>query len=101
MESTQLNAIGVAIIVTVTEDDVVVVVSSAAVKQLLFRKPNGARVTVDATFSVDGVDGKIQYTTEADFLNIAGVWSVQAYVLLGSGFNGRSDVSYFEVRKNL
>lgn len=101
MESVQQNAIGVAIIATVKEDGVVVNIAAVSTKQLVFKKPNGITITKTASFVTDGTDGQLQYITEADFLDASGLWRVQGYVLFPAGFNGRSDITTFQVRDNL
>lgn len=103
MEQVQKNAIGVAIIATIQEDGALVNVSTVTTKQLIFRKPDlvGTLVTKTASFTTNGSDGKIQYLTEANFLDTPGVWKYQGYVVFPGGFDGRSDVQSFEVKDNL
>lgn len=101
MASVQLNAVGVAIIGTVKEDGVAVDVSSAFVRQLILKKPDGSVITRVASLSSGGTDGRIQYVTASGDLNLAGQWSVQAYLQFISGFDGRSSIEYFTVIPNL
>lgn len=101
MEKTQENAIGVAIVATIKEDGIVVPIDAATTRQLIFRKPSGSTITKDGSFVTDGTDGKIQYTTEAGFLDQSGAWDVQGYVVFPGGFDGRSDTVRFYVNRNL
>jgi hypothetical protein len=103
MEQVQKNAIGVAVIGTITEDGLFQNVATVSTKTLVFRKPDVACTVVSktATFVTDGTDGKIQYITEALFLDTVGVWECQGYVVFPGGFDGRSDIQFFEVKDNL
>jgi len=101
MESVQKNAVGVAIRATITEDDVAVDVSAVTTRELVFQKPDGTTETTTAVFTNTGTDGKIQYVTEAAFLDTPGVWSVQGSVVFPAGFVGRSEVGSFEVLDNI
>ena|SRR5687767_15131557 len=99
-QSLQLGAIGALIVVTVKEDDVVVNLSSVTSKSLVFKKPNGSSVTKTAAFFTDGIDGKLKYVTETGFLDVAGLWRIQADVVFPSGYDGPSEVGTFRVLKN-
>ena|SRR3990167_7772613 len=101
MEEVQQDAIGVDIIVTIVEDGVAVDVSAVTTKQLIFTKPNNVSVTKTAAFTTDGVNGKIEFTSDSGFLDLSGVWSVQGYVVWTGGFNGRSVIQQFQVKPNL
>lgn len=96
-----IGDVGTAIRATIKdEDDVAVDVSAATTKQLIFEKPDCTEVTKTATFYTDGTDGIIQYLTETSFLNMAGVWRVQAYIVL-SGGEWKTDIYEFRVYKNI
>jgi hypothetical protein len=97
MESLQKDAVGVAIKGTIVEDDVAVNVSTVTTKQLVFTKPDGTQVTKTAAFLTDGSNGIIQYVTVSGFLDQAGTWSVQGYVVFPGGFDGKSKRGYFQV----
>lgn len=101
-EFLQKDAIGAQIQVTVVEDDVIVDLSTATTKTLYFRKPNGTTVSKTADFVTDGTDGKLKYVTESAFLDMAGMWNIQAYVQFpGGGYAGRGAVGLFLVESNL
>src|SRR5678815_4285948 len=101
MEHAQKSAKNVAVKTTIVEDGQTVDVSGVSTKQLIFKKPNGTKVTKTASFLTDGTDGIIQYLTEAGFLDTVGIWSVQGYVVFPGGFDGNSDVMTFSVDRNL
>jgi hypothetical protein len=93
--------IGTVIEVTVKDEaEDVVVLATATVKQFIFRKPDHDEVTKDATLVTDGLDGKLQYTTTVDDIDLAGDWQVQVYIENPSG-KWHSDIQAFSVRDNL
>ena len=57
-------------------------------------------VVKTAVLTNTGVDGKMQYTTVADDLDIEGKWKIQGKVVLPTG-TWRSDISSFKVYANL
>jgi len=60
-------------------------VSTATSKKMLFKKPSGATLTVDASFLTDGSDGQIYYDSQVGDLDEAGAgWELQGYVILTS-----------------
>lgn len=69
-------------------------------KELMFGKPDKSVVTKTASFYTDGTDGIIQYTSEADFLDQAGIWQVQGKVST-VGTSWKSNLVEFRVHKNL
>src|SRR6185503_12074784 len=82
-------------------DGTVVDISLASTLQMLFRKPNGTVVPKTATRSGSGVDGKMRYvTTLASDLDVAGGWSVQGVVAIGSG-SWKTSIVEFTVKANL
>ena len=92
--------IGTVIEVTLYDSGTVVDVSGATTKQLLLKKPDGTVATKNASFTTNGVDGKLRYTTLANDLDAAGVWELQVYVVLPAG-NWKSDVGVFSVLPNI
>ena len=95
-----LNDIGTIFEVTFKEGSDVVDISSATTKRIHFRKPNGAVVQQDGTFSSDGTDGKLKYTAVTDDLNVLGKWKLQGYVVLTAG-TWSSSIDSFVVHPNL
>lgn len=90
----QVGDIGTSIVLTIIDQDGAVVnVSASSARNINFKKPNGAAMTKSASFFTDGTDGKIAYTTIAGDLDQAGIWDMQAKVVLPSG------TWYSEVKK--
>ena len=75
-------------------------ISSATVKQIIFTKPNDDVVPKTAVFTTDGTDGKIQYTVQANDLDMAGYWDIQGYIESSSG-KWHTTISSFKVEDNL
>ena len=75
-------------------------ISAASTKQLIFGKPDGTTLTKTATFTTDGSNGQIEYSTVSGDLSKAGTWSLQAYIVT-SGGEWRTDVGTFKVYENL
>jgi hypothetical protein len=71
--------------------------SYAQILQLIFTKPSGATLTITPGLATDGRDGTLQYTNQdANFLNLAGLWSFRAYFVTTEG-RWNSPESSFEV----
>lgn len=92
--------IGTVLEVTLYDSGSVVDVSSATVKQIILEKPDGTAVTKTASFTTDGADGKLRYTTIANDLDAPGDWNLQVYVEMPAG-KWKSDVGVFTVLPNL
>lgn len=75
-------------------------ISSATIKQIIFRKPSGELLTVDASFSSDGSDGKLRYIFVDGDIDEHGNWAAQAYIDMPAG-KWKTDIDEFEVYKNL
>ena len=85
----------------ILDDGVVVDVSTATTLEIIFLKPSGTVVIKTATHSDDGVDGKIKYKAEEEFLDEIGLWKHQGYVELSEGDDYHSDIHSFKVHRNL
>jgi len=72
-------------------------------KQLILGPPAGSAKTYDASFFTDGTDGQLEYVTVAGDIDVAGLWSIQAYWIdTGSASEERrSSVVTFEVLENI
>lgn len=81
-------------------DNIVVDISGATTKNILFTKPTGVLLTKAGTFTTNGTDGLLQYTTLSGDLDVLGVWQAQAMIVLANG-TWRSDVVRFIVHRNL
>jgi len=75
-------------------------ISSATTKELVFKTPLGILKTKTASFTTDGTDGQIEWTTINGDLDEIGEWKLQAYIVLPSG-SWRSDIGCFIVNENL
>lgn len=80
--------------------DAVLPINSASVKTITIKRPDETTFTRDATFSVDGTDGKIYLLSIAGDLSMAGTYYIQAYIELVA-WEGHSDIGDFEVFDNL
>jgi len=79
-----------------TSAGVVIDISGATTKQILFRKPDATILTKTATFTTDGTDGKLTYTTISTDVDSVGIWSVQPKTFAaGNQLSGQKHV--FEV----
>lgn len=99
MSCAEIHVDDVGTVFTVTildQDDEVVDVSLYTPKQLIFTKPSGTKVTQTASFTTDGTDGKIQYTSASGDLDEEGLWSLQGIV---SSFH--TNITTFKVYRNL
>lgn len=105
IQDLHLEDIGTSIRITVEDTDescnrVIVDLSSASVRQIIFRKPSGTKLTVTGALVTDGTDGKIEYITEAGDLDEVGEWKVQVYLVFPTG-GWRSEIGTFRVNANL
>lgn len=85
---------------TVQDNGDVVDISGATTKQILLKGPSGALKTKTASFTTDGTDGQLQWTTILNDLDEAGQWGLQVKVVLPSG-TWSSDIEWFTVYGNL
>lgn len=77
--------IGTVFRVTILDNGVALPIADATVKSLRFKQPDGTIVTKDATFSIDGTDGRIQYIAEDGFLSQVGVWEIRGVITTPAG----------------
>lgn len=92
--------IGTVITLTVKDGTSAVDISGASTYNLVFGKPDGTSVSQTGTFTTDGTDGKLYYTTVANDLDQCGWWKVQAIVTNTAG-TWKSDIGNFEVHRNI
>ena len=79
------NDIGTLFKMTIVDQDGAVVdLSSDPSPELKFKHGSQVQTKV-ATFTTNGTDGKIQYTTVSGDLNQKGNWTMQGHVILTSG----------------
>lgn len=100
VEEIHRNDIGTVFNITVKDGDEVVNLSGATTLNLIFKKPNGDIVTKAAVVITDGTDGGIKYTTVDGDLDVAGMWRMQGFIVLGSN-SWSTDIISFKVYPNL
>ena len=96
----QLSTSGLVIELIVHESGIPLDISSATAKKMYLKPPTGATLEKTATFTTDGTDGKIRYSTDSSDLSLAGAWQAQGYVAMPS-FTGRTTVTDFTVNANI
>jgi hypothetical protein len=93
--------IGTVFTVTILDQDSAVVdISSATTKNMIFKKPDGTKVTKTGVFVSDGTDGKMKYTTVSGDIDAYGEWKLQGFIDLGST-EWYTDFTKFTVHRNL
>ncbi len=105
VEQAHVNDIGTIFRVTVndttsTGSATIADISTASTKKFIFKRPDGTTFERTAVFTTDGSDGNIQYISVDGDLNVAGTWSLQAYVATGAG-TWSTSVGTFKVHENL
>ena len=82
------------------QDGAIVDVSTASLKQIILGRPNGGgSLTKTATFTTNGVDGKIRYQIVSE-LDVPGIWQWEGYVEIGIQ-KYHTDFLEFEVKEHL
>ena len=99
-EEIHLGDIGTVFTITLKEDDTAVNISTATTKQIIFLDPSQSATAKTAEFTDDGSNGKIYYTTIANDLDEAGIWQIQAKVIMPTG-TWWSNTEEFKVYPNL
>jgi hypothetical protein len=94
------NDIGTVLTITLKDGTSVVDISAATTYNIIFGKPDGTSVEQSGTFTTDGTDGKMYYTTVDGDLDQVGWWDIQAKIVDSSG-TWRSDIGNFEVHANI
>jgi hypothetical protein len=105
VEEAHINDIGTVFRVTVydttsTGDTEIADISSATSLTFTFKRPDCTTFTKNALFTNNGTDGQIQYVTVNGDLNVAGTWSIQAYVVTPNGSH-KTNTGTFRVFENL
>lgn len=84
----------------ILEDGVAVDLINSSIKTITIRRPDLTIVTKTATFTTNGSDGKIIFTTALSDLSMEGTYFIQAYLKLPT-WDGYSTLEQFEVHDNL
>jgi hypothetical protein len=103
LDTIQIGAIGVKIIVTVEEGGVAKNIATAIGLKLRLRSAVASTYKeFTAAFETDGSDGQVTYTTlAATDIDAESVWSAQVYYELGAFKGFTEPVQAFEVKRNL
>jgi hypothetical protein len=101
VDEIHIHDIGTLLLTTIKDGTSVVDISGATTRQIILGKPDGTALTKSGTFTTDGTDGKLQYTTVSGDLNAIGWWKIQAYIVTSTGGEFRSDIENFEVHRNI
>ena len=101
MANIHLNDIGTIFRITLQDQDSSAIdISGASTKEIRFKPPSASRKDKAASFTTDGTNGQLQWTTIANDLDVIGEWQIQAYAVL-SGGTWYSDVGTFTVVANI
>ena len=95
-----VDDVGTQFLLTIMDGSAAVDISSASTKQIIIKKPSGTKMTKSATFSSDGSDGKIYYSSIADDLDETGSYKLQGKVIISDG-TFYTDITTFKVHRNL
>lgn len=96
-----VSDVGSSIVLTFyDQDDTVIDISTASTKQIWISDPDGNKTEKSGTFYTDGTDGKLMYTLQSGDIDETGLWKVQGYVVIGTGYY-HSSVEPFTVEANL
>lgn len=74
---------------TIPED-----VSAGSPVEIIFETPLEVDKVRTASFTTDGLDGRIQYTVLASDLNLAGVWMARGRITEGANIFYTSQISF-------
>lgn len=98
----QVNDVGLAIQVTVTQGDNVTPIdlSTASPITIYISRPDNTLISGAASFVTNGKDGKVQYVTQANDLNIQGIYKIQVKYVI-SGLTKHTVKGEFVVEPNL
>lgn len=99
-ESIRVGDTGTEFRINITDEGVAVDLSAATTIQMIFKKPSGETLTVDANLYTDGTDGVIFYNTVDGDINESGMWRIQTYIVVGAAIYS-STVGTFRVECNL
>lgn len=97
------NDIGTRFLITVKDDGNLVNISGvggSTIHQISFRKPSDAVINRNATLQDFGISGVMYYDTIAGDLDEAGLYKLQAKVVVPSG-TYYTDIHSFKVHSNI
>lgn len=79
-----------------TDAGVIENISAASPRTIKLRKPDGTVLSKAGIMPGSGTDGILAYTTLAGDIDQPGIWTAQAYLVIG-GWSGHSTPRTFEV----
>lgn len=86
--------------IQITDDSTPVDLSSATSLAILFRKPDGSLLSLNASLYTDGTDGIIFYKSVSGDIDQPGIFKIQAQVEVGGGLYS-SSIGSFSVKCNV
>lgn len=81
----KVDEVGIIVTATLEENGTALDISGSTTRQLIFVSPTHQKRVFPCTFTTDGTEGKMQYTTLAGDLDVSGDWQIQAFVVLPGG----------------
>jgi len=96
----QVGATNLLITLEIKEGYAPLNISSATTKNIIIEKPDDTIITTTGSFITDGSDGLLYYRTSATDINQAGIYNVQAYLVMPD-FTGYSTPVSFTAYANL
>lgn len=99
-EELHKGSVGVDFVATIKEAGSAVDISAATLMQFTVRPPVGVDRSWGCSFTTDGTDGKMQYTTLVNDLNVVGSWQLQGSIVFPGG-PLHTDIIKFTVEDNL
>lgn len=85
MAQIKVGDIGTVFEMTLTDQEGVLDLTGATSLKFRFKEPDDSKWEATASLVTDGTDGKINYAFIASDLDQAGVWTLEAFVVLPSG----------------
>lgn len=76
-------------------------ISNLSTRQVIFKKPDGTKLSKTPSLTNDGTDGLMQYTIASGDIDIKGMWQVQGRVASTNNSNWYSDIHSFKVFENI
>ncbi len=100
MASVRVGDTGTRFELTIVENGVAADISSATIKTIKFSKPDNTILSKTADFTTDGTDGKIDYVSITNDIDVKGEWKIQGYIEMPSG-KFHTSMGSFGVSANL
>lgn len=95
-----VDNVGTRFLVTIKDNGDIVNISNASSIMMVFKKPDDSLVYRSGTLLTNGADGQVYYDTVSGDLDEAGLYKLQARVIMPSG-TFYTDIHTFQVHCNL